>query len=554
MKVSSSKFTLLSLIAISALVLGGSGALLQSVDGAAVTFTAAHINSTATKITFSENVNGTMTLGDWGIDIDGSRDAGDITYDVAITDVNNGTAPSAANIVDSKLIIDPSLGRTNDTSVLYLRHDAIPTDVTYYINYTANPLKLAHIAEFHEARLNGAAPSLAAAHEIVEIGFNATAADWMAPTVVRAFTTSDQTFKVEMSETVVNVNATALAFDISGSDEVPGIVSANNGTKFLTFKMQNPIDFRSTMTLSYDTSYNGLVGTVQWITDGINTEQYGAAQQSDVTGLGVGNQMINFTGLTIDNDVNAENETCYDCSPPVLSNVLVSISGNDYIVYSDDPLHIAASEGDSITYSLTFTDNKGASNIPFAGIYTNFNSGVSHENNFYRNNFDSATQMSTSYYEWNTRSDDIAYDITSSIGWNGASSSVDSITGDLTLEYTMTIENDMASSEIWVDVADASGNYLKQAIPVTLEVAGDPSLTFASSENQKVTSFFNDSVLLTILGAFDTSSDNSSELSSALGIEDGTLPSWTTQLASWAVEDKIDVADMVIAVEYVINQ
>ena len=79
-------------------------------------------------------------------------------------------------------------------------------------------------------------------------------------------------------------------------------------------------------------------------------------------------------------------------------------------------------------------------------------------------------------------------------------------------------------------------------------------LTFASSDNQKVTSFFNESVLLAIIGAFDNTSDNTSELSSALGIEDGALPSWTTQLASWAVEDKIDVADMVIAVEYVINQ
>ena len=38
------------------------------------------------------------------------------------------------------------------------------------------------------------------------------------------------------------------------------------------------------------------------------------------------------------------------------------------------------------------------------------------------------------------------------------------MTGDITLSYTMTINDTMPSSEIWVDVADANGNYLKQAI------------------------------------------------------------------------------------------
>ena len=59
---------------------------------------------------------------------------------------------------------------------------------------------------------------------------------------------------------------------------------------------------------------------------------------------------------------------------------------------------------------------------------------------------------------------------------------------------------------------------------------------------------------MAIIAAFDTSVDNTPELSSALGIEEGTLPLWTTELATWAAEDKIEIADMVVAVEYVINQ
>jgi hypothetical protein len=271
--------------------------------------------------------------------------------------------------------------------------------------------------------------------------------------------------------------------------------------------------------------------------------------------LGHGNQMANFTGLVIENNVKPiSEENCFDCRAPELKQTIVSISGDDHVIDASNPLHINAAEGDNITFTLTFSDNKGASTMPFAGIYTNFNSDADFDTHFYKNNFDSATQMSSSYYEWNTRSDDLAYSADSSIAWTNVSSEIDTMTNDIILSYTMTIEDSMESSEIWIDVTDASGNYLKQALPVTLEVSGEPSLTFASSDNQKVTSFFNESVLLAIIGAFDNTSDNTSELSSALGIEDGALPSWTTQLASWAVEDKIDVADMVIAVEYVINQ
>ena len=51
----------------------------------------------------------------------------------------------------------------------------------------------------------------------------------------------------------------------------------------------------------------------------------------------------------------------------------------------------------------------------------------------------------------------------------------------------------------------------------------------------------------------DSSQDNVVELSTLLGVTEQTLPAWTTDLATWTAEDKITSADMIVAVEYLIN-
>jgi len=68
MKVSSSKFTF-SLIAFAALLVSGSALVLQDTYAAidAPEFTAKHINTTATLITFDQDVNGTLAVLDWSI-------------------------------------------------------------------------------------------------------------------------------------------------------------------------------------------------------------------------------------------------------------------------------------------------------------------------------------------------------------------------------------------------------------------------------------------------------------------------------------------------------
>ena len=67
MKVSSSKFVF-TLIAVAALFVGGSGIMAQDANAAAApTFTAVHLNTTMTKVTFDQNVNGTLRILDWSI-------------------------------------------------------------------------------------------------------------------------------------------------------------------------------------------------------------------------------------------------------------------------------------------------------------------------------------------------------------------------------------------------------------------------------------------------------------------------------------------------------
>jgi len=49
------------------------------------------------------------------------------------------------------------------------------------------------------------------------------------------------------------------------------------------------------------------------------------------------------------------------------------------------------------------------------------------------------------------------------------------------------------------------------------------------------------------------SSQDVSELTTILGIPDEHLLPWVANLAVWVSEDKITIADMIVAIEYLIN-
>ena len=283
----SSKFTF-SLIAIAALLVSGSGLMIQDAfAGDAPEFTAIHLNTTATHITFDRAVNGTLTTGDWGIRILSTTTAGDITYDVAISDIQNATSAgigrtdaSAADELHSYRSsggLDGAKGFINGTDIVLI-HAAIPTDATYFINYTNNPSstnnQTASVATQSAAGVQGSGAihsqdSLASlrggegdsTNKFLKIGSNATAKDWMEPTAVSAKKTGPKKIEVLMSETVGNINSTGIDFTLSGlHDSVVSSLIATNGTNTIYLTTRNlidPINDTPAITLSYNSDQDG---------------------------------------------------------------------------------------------------------------------------------------------------------------------------------------------------------------------------------------------------------------------------------------------------------
>ena len=587
MKVSSSRSTI-ALIAVAVMLVGGLGFVVDEAFGA-ITFVAIHNSTTQTEIIFSKTINGTLNNQNWYVN------------GVMATAASNGTVPDPAH----NLYAATTDGWLNSTLRIVLTHAAISdSSATHTVLYAAsgNPGVQGVNADIPTANLGNlgrggnlgggdASSSDPAVYETITNATEIAARDGISPQVTKAVTLGPKTIEITFDEPVGNINATGSDFSLVGTDAVVTTMTrVHNGTTTMLLGVQNPIDWRDTFTLSYNSGSTNGAGS--WLTDATNSpfhghtdnegsgaldytitmlgsaENYGCGMtgtdcsvSSSIDGKkGLGNMLANFTGLAIDSNnlVSVSDDNCFDCVKPTVTNVQLSVpSSNPIDISADDPVHVSAEVGDTITIAVTYDDNKGAANIPFAGIYTNFVDSPEISNLYYKNNFDGLLQMSTSYYEWNIRSDDVAYDNDGAITWDVASLEVVADTQRSTLTYTMTINDDFASSQVWIDVADANGNYLKTALPITIEVAGDPSLTFASNGNQQVTSFFNENILFALVSQWSTSSDNTAntaELSSILGVKSTALPEWTTSLATWAADDMIDVADMVIAVEYVINQ
>jgi hypothetical protein len=261
---------------------------------------------------------------------------------------------------------------------------------------------------------------------------------------------------------------------------------------------------------------------------------------------------------------------CYDCKPPVLQSSHITILTNDYVVATgDSPLHITANVGDKISVTLKITDNKSVDTIPFAALYTNYQEKPSDMNLFYANNFDKWKHVSTSFYEWNVRADDVPYDYDGTVSWSDNTPTIvtDVITEDNyfmindddTIEYfmipfTFTMNDSMEQSTITAKIYDASGNRLHVTLPVTLETAGNEPPDFDYAGKQKVLGFYDESVLSEMISQWSESESDTKQLSSLLGISDESLLPWTSNLATWVAEGTIDSADLIIAIEYLINQ
>jgi len=86
-----------------------------------------------------------------------------------------------------------------------------------------------------------------------------------------------------------------------------------------------------------------------------------------------------------------------------------------------------------------------------------------------------------------------------------------------------------------------------------LKISGNEPLLFESKVNQKVLSFFDESMLSDVVSDWTGTSQDVSELAMILGISDEQLPPWVTNLAVWVSEDKITIVDMIMSIEHLIN-
>ena len=364
------------------------------------------------------------------------------------------------------------------------------------------------------------------------------------------------------------------AKDVSDEDTIPSSLAFNtDGTKMFVAGRSGDNIYEYACTTGFDVSSCSVVVGGEKDVSSEETVPTGLAFNNDgtkmfVTGI-IGGDVNEYT-LSVGFDLNTapSGSDCYDCTPPTLQSAHVTISSNDYVVATgDDTVHITANVGDTVTVLLNVTDDKPVDTIPFAALYTNYQEKPSDMNLFYANNYDNLKQVSASFYEWNIRADDISYDYDDTVSWSDNTPTV--VTGEntednfkfknsnnvaqhLAIPFTFTI-NEHMGSKIVAEIYDANANRLQVTLPIILKTAGNDPLDFENMGKQKVLGFFDESVLNVMILELNGSEDTA-PLSEFLGIPDESLPAWTLDLATWVADEKIDSANMIVAVEYLINQ
>jgi hypothetical protein len=266
-------------------------------------------------------------------------------------------------------------------------------------------------------------------------------------------------------------------------------------------------------------------------------------------------------------------------NPYLTDEILVSVGPGKAIVTETDYLpNIQIQKGDSITITLNVADKGpvldtntfyGQSDIESVSLYTNFGSRPSAMNLYYANHFNSDGEVSKTFYEWNANKDNVVYDFTKSVEWHNPvvrTAQFDTSTDDsstpaedkLTITFYSTWNEIIPKSEIIVKAVDSDMGYSTTTLPFTLQV-GEYNQSyedlFGSNTNYRFVPLTIESkVRESIQQWVDPFSGMTDErFVSSLGLHGDELPGYVKHLAQWVVEDKIDLADLIIAVEYIIN-
>ena len=369
------------------------------------------------------------------------------------------------------------------------------------------------------------------------------------------------------------------------------LVQVDSDTYALAYEGKDKDGFISTFTISSDGSSIVEVDTLE---HDIVHGQYNSLVQvdSDTYALAYASGQKDgwIMTFTIPSDeIKEKNDSdCYDCEAPKLTKVEVHITSPNsdtqristsseiwhfdqdtpLPMFGDSITPIVADPGDEVEIILELTDNRTLKTITDSGTYTNFLNKPNDMNLFYANNFDEYGKVSTTFYEWHQKGDDLVYDYTNTVEWSpaivvieesgeftkdGPVENLDELVGTFTISFKMKFLQPMQTTDVWVQATDRSGNFFKVSLPLTLKVAGNEPLVFESKVNQKVLGFYDESMLLDIVSDWTGSTQDVSELAAILGIADEQLPPWVANLALWVSEDKLTMGDMIVSIEHLIN-
>ena len=378
-------------------------------------------------------------------------------------------------------------------------------------------------------------------------------------------------------------------------DETKGIhnslVQVDSDTIALAYTGFDANGFISTFTISSDGSSIVEVENLEHDTD---VGQYNSLVQvdSDTYALayassGKDGWIMTFT-IPSDEIKEKNDSDCYDCEAPKLTKVEVHITSPNsdtqristsseiwhfdqdtpLPMFGDSITPIVADPGDEVEIILELTDNRTLKTITDSGTYTNFLNKPNDMNLFYANNFDEYGKVSTTFYEWHQKGDDLVYDYTNTVEWSpaivvieesgeftkdGPVENLDELVGTFTISFKMKFLQPMQTTDVWIQATDFNGNFFKVALPLTLEISGSEPLVFDSPLRQKVVSFFDEKMLVELVSNWDGSSQDVAELELLIGIPAESVPKWIVNLATWVSEDKITTGEMIVAIEHMIN-
>ena len=217
-------------------------------------------------------------------------------------------------------------------------------------------------------------------------------------------------------------------------------------------------------------------------------------------------------------------------------------------------------------------------------MYTNYGDRPSDMNLFYANNFNDKGETSQSFYHWYPNNDDVAYGYDDTIQWkyvSGYTTNADysELTKDrisisvgdliheastsqderLVVSFTATFNEMMSKSNVKVKLVDYNSLYDIVTLPFTIQV-GNPDATFedvmGKHPGYKFIPMLDASQTLESIQqwTYPSSAMTDEQFTQLLGIQETELPSWVkAYLAQWVVEDKIDLAVMIIAIEHLMN-